>query len=71
MFESLNILRLVFLWFSLVVCFNGYCMLLMFDVVENDGYVICLICGVKFRVFGVEDFVFNLGGVCLICGGLG
>lgn len=71
MSESLNILRLVFSRLGSPVCPNGHQVPPTLDVAENDGYVTCPTCGVKFRAPGAEDFAFNSGGACPTCGGLG
>ncbi|NLR09888.1 MULTISPECIES: excinuclease ABC subunit UvrA [Lactobacillaceae] len=71
MSESLNILRLVFSRLGSPVCPNGHQVPPTLDVAENDGYVTCPTCGVKFRAPGAEDFAFNSDGACPTCGGLG
>lgn len=71
MSESLNILRLVFSRLGSPVCPNGHQVPPTLDVAENDGYVVCPTCGVRFRAPGAEDFAFNSDGACPTCGGLG
>lgn len=71
MSESLNILRLVFSRLGSPVCPNGHQVPPTLEVAENDGYVVCPTCGVKFRAPGAEDFAFNSDGACPTCGGLG
>lgn len=71
MSESLNILRLVFSRLGSPVCPNGHQVPPTLDVAENDGYVVCPTCGVRFRAPGAENFAFNSDGACPTCGGLG
>ncbi|MCH5463953.1 excinuclease ABC subunit UvrA [Levilactobacillus tujiorum] len=71
MSESLNILRLVFSRLGSPVCPNGHQVPPTLEVAENDGYVICPTCGVRFRAPGAEDFAFNSDGACPTCDGLG
>lgn len=71
MSESLNILRLVFSRLGSPVCPNGHQVPPTLDAAENDGYVVCPTCGVRFRAPGAEDFAFNSDGACPTCGGLG
>lgn len=80
MTESLNILRLMFSRLASVLCPNGHRLdptlkiSQLMDLPTSDeamGQLTCPVCGVKFRIFGAEDFAFNSDGACPTCQGTG
>ncbi|MCF6160703.1 MAG: excinuclease ABC subunit UvrA [Furfurilactobacillus sp.] len=71
MSESLNVLRLMFSRLGSTVCPNGHRVPPTIEVAENDGWIVCPTCGVRYRGRGAEDFAFNAGGACPTCGGVG
>ncbi|AKP68290.1 ATP-binding cassette domain-containing protein [Companilactobacillus ginsenosidimutans] len=80
MTESLNILRLMFSRLASVECPNGHRLdptlkiSEVMDLSPSDdgmGVMTCPTCGVKFMVFGAEDFAFNSTGACPTCEGTG